>query len=158
MTIIDLAVARDHLRLPSDYPAVQIEGKLEAAEEHAAQYLNRRIFAEDDALAAAVAAVPTELINAGVAYDDAILAASDIQNTVARSAAIEYATATYRSAQTNARETYAGIVINRPIEAGILLILGHLFENRQDVQAVQAVQLPIGSEQLLFPYRVGLGV
>ena len=56
MSIIALTTAKAHLRLESDYPDDQVQGKLDAAESSAAQFLNRRIFEDQDALNAAVAA------------------------------------------------------------------------------------------------------
>lgn len=53
------------------------------------------------------------------------------------------------------------MVVNDAIKAAILLILGHLWRNREDVvtgQGAAAVQLPLGARTLLFPHRVGLGV
>lgn len=52
-------------------------------------------------------------------------------------------------------------VINDAIVAAILLILGKLYSNREDVvtgtgRTVQ--KLPDGSQYLLQPYRVGMGV
>ena len=53
----------------------------------------------------------------------------------------------------------AGIVINPAIQAALLLIVGHLYANREDVLAgVSVAQLPNGSQYLLMPYRVGMGV
>lgn len=53
----------------------------------------------------------------------------------------------------------AGIVINPAIQAALLLIVGHLYANREDVLAgVSVAQLPNGSQYLLQPYRAGLGV
>ena len=53
----------------------------------------------------------------------------------------------------------AGIVINPAIQAALLLIVGHLYANREDVLAgVSVAQLPNGSQYLLQPYRVGMGV
>lgn len=158
MTIIALGVARAHLRLEDDYPADQIERKLAAAESAAAQFLNRQLFADQAALDTAVAGVPAALVEAGEAYEAACTAADAIDDVVARCAARDQACRVYRAAQTTARETYEGIVLNEQIEAAILLTLGHLFENRQDVQQGSVSQLPIGAEQLLFPFRVGLGV
>lgn len=52
-----------------------------------------------------------------------------------------------------------GIVINAAIQAALLLIVGHLYANREDVVAgVSVAQLPNGSQYLLMPYRVGMGV
>lgn len=158
MAIVALSVAKAHLRLESDYPDAQVQGKLDAAESSAGQFLNRRIFEDQDTLDAAIAAVPGELAAAGAAYQNAMTAAADIEDSVARCAAERHALRVYRDAQTAAEETYAGIVINAQIEAAILLTLGHLFENRQDVQQGAVQPMPIGATQLLFPFRVGLGV
>lgn len=158
MSLIDLAAAKAHLRLESDYPDDQVQGKLDAAESSAAQFLNRRIFKDQSALETAVGVVPTALSAAGVSYQAALAAANAIDDHVARCAAQGYALRSYRAALTLADETYAGIVTNAQIEAAILLTLGHLFENRQDVQQGTVQQLPVGATQLLFPFRVGLGV
>ena len=53
----------------------------------------------------------------------------------------------------------AGIVINPAIQAALLLIVGHLYANREDVLAgVSVAQLPNGSQYLMQPYRIGMGV
>lgn len=51
------------------------------------------------------------------------------------------------------------ILVNSAIKAAILLILGSLFVNREDViTGVSAVALPNGAQYLLQPYRYGMGV
>lgn len=51
------------------------------------------------------------------------------------------------------------VVINPSITAACLLIAGHLYANREDVVAgVSVAQLPMGSQSLLLPYRVNMGV
>ena len=53
----------------------------------------------------------------------------------------------------------AGIVINPAIQAALLLIVGHLYANREDVVVgLSAAQLPSGAQYLLQPYRYGMGV
>ena len=53
----------------------------------------------------------------------------------------------------------AGIVITPAIQAALLLIVGHLYANREDVLAgVSVAQLPNGSQYLMQPYRIGLGM
>jgi hypothetical protein len=158
MSLIDLPSAKAHLRVASDYPDAQVSVYLGAAESMAAQFLNRNIYADPAALTAAVAAVPAALIAAGVAYEAAIEAAADIVDTVAQAAAVEYAEAVYAAAQDSARRTRAGIVIDDMIRAGALLILGHLFENREDTVVGATVErLPQGSRAVLQPYRVSMG-
>lgn len=164
MSLIDLPTAKAHLRLESDYPDEQVQGKLDAAESAAAQFINRRVFADAAALSAAILAVPAALTAAGTAYADAITAADALEDHGARCAARDYAGQTYRQARTAAWETYAGIsqedAERWPLfEAGALLILGHLFENRQDVvTGVTASEMPNGSGYVLYPLRAGLGV
>ena len=55
----------------------------------------------------------------------------------------------------------APIVVNDAILAAVLLITGHLYLTREEVQTGQgaaAAQIPMGAHSLLWPYRVGLGV
>lgn len=156
MSIVDLATAREHLRVESDYPESQVATYLNAAERSVAEFLNRRIYADDAALAAAVAAVPAAMSAASDAYDDAIEAASDIEDCRTQEEARRYACRARDAARTLARETYDGIVMNEAIEAAILLTMTSLHENRGDDGAV--VGMPLAAQHLLFPFRVGLGV
>lgn len=51
------------------------------------------------------------------------------------------------------------MVVNAPIRAAVLLVLGHLYANRENsVTGVSAQDLPMGAHALLWPYRVGFGV
>lgn len=152
MNIIDIDVAREHLRLEPDYPAQQVQPYLDAAEDAAMKFLNRRIFADQAAKDAAVAAI--DLAAAKRALDDAIEASEALTDPVARQAAIEYAHYVYRQALSEADETFRGVVMNPQIQAGILLIAAHLFERRGDAQAA----IPEAAYMLLYPYREGLGV
>lgn len=159
MSLIALATAKAHLRLESDYPDEQVQGKLDAAEQMAAEFLNRRLFADAAALTAAIADLPASLVAAKTAYDAALVAADLIDDCVAQRAAKAYALRTYRDAQTIACETYAGIVMNAQIEAAVMMTLGHLFENRQDnVVGTIVAELKTGVQEMLFPFRIGLGV
>lgn len=159
MSLIDLPTAKAHLRLESDYPDGQVEPYLNAAELLAAQFLNRRIYADGGAMAAAASGVQTALLAAGVAYQGALDDALAITDCVARKVLRESALGIYKDAQTEAREVLAGIVTNDLIEAGILLILGHLFENRQEyIVGTIVAKLPMGAHHLLQPFRVDMGV
>lgn len=113
MNVIPTDEAMQHLRAEEDDRS-HVELLLGAAEDSAAQYLNRRFFIDDASLAAAVA-----------------------DETAGR----------------------LPILINPSIRAACLLILGNLFENREDVivGTITSV-LPMGSRSLLTPYRIGWGV
>lgn len=51
------------------------------------------------------------------------------------------------------------LVVNYAIKAAILLTLGHLHANREDVVAGQSVaQIPMGARSLLRPHRIGNGL
>jgi len=157
--LIALPAIKAHLRLEADYPDAQVSIYADAAAEAAAQFMNRRVFATDADLLAARALVPAALQAASVAHAAAVEAASQISDPVLRCAELDSADSVYRAAQAAAAETRAGLVINAAVNAAILLICGHLFENRQDViTGTIATQIPNGSLYLLQPYRVGLGV
>lgn len=159
MPIIDSARARRHLREDDDFPEEQFLPYLRGAEIAAQQFLNRRVYGTQEELDAALATVTPALVTARAAYDAAVLAADDIDDTAARCEARTYAHQVYMRAQFDAREIRDGIVANEDIVNGILFIFGHRFENRQDVQSgVTASAVPHASEFTLFPYRVGLGI
>ena len=113
MTVIPIDVAMQHLRAESEDQSY-VELVLEAAEDSAAQFLNRRFYADADSLASGVLA--------GDSGADPIL-------------------------------------INPSIRAACLLIAGKLYNSREDaVTGVSVTELPSGSQSLLMPYRVSLGV
>jgi hypothetical protein len=113
MTAINMDDAMQHLRAEEEDRA-NVQFLLEAAEDSAAQFMNRSFYSDADALASAIAA--------GVGGK-------------------------------------SPIVINPSVRAACLLILGSLFENREDVViGTISSELPLGSRSLLTPYRVGWGI
>lgn len=156
MSLIDLATARAHLRVEPDYPEAQVALYLNAAERLVAEFLNRKVYVDDSALAAAISATPAALTAASDAYDAAMDAAADIEDSRTQEEAQRYACRARDAARTLARETYEGIVVNAAIEAAILLTMTSLHENRGDDGKPPA--MPKAAEQLAFPFRVGLGV
>ncbi|WP_282389806.1 head-tail connector protein [Pseudomonas sp. PS01296] len=113
MSAIDIALAMQHLRAEVEDQAY-VQALLSAAEDSAAQYIQRQFYADAAALESAVLS--------GTAGADPI-------------------------------------VITGSIVAACLLILGHLYGNREDVVVgTISIQVPMGSRTLLGPYRVGLGV
>ena len=44
--------------------------------------------------------------------------------------------------------------IPSPIKSAILLLIGHLYENREDLTTVKMEEMPLGSKALLNPYRL----
>jgi len=102
-----------HLRADDDSTEM-VQLYLDAAEEQAAEYLNRRFYANEETLAVAV-------LDGSAGLDP--------------------------------------MLINNSIKAACLLILGHLYEHREDVVLnASAAAIPLGSRSLLLPYRVGMGI
>lgn len=157
--LISLATAKMHLRVDGNAEDALITIWCLAAESSACEFLNRNVYPDAAALNTAIAAVPLALVAAGAAYQAALTAAALIDDAVACAAAVAGAGAAYRAAQQVAREAYVGMVTNPQIEAAMLLTLGHLYENREDVILNGSpAALPMGAHSLLQPFRVGLGV
>ncbi|WP_426391960.1 head-tail connector protein [Variovorax sp. R-27] len=154
MPVITLDQARAHLRVGATYPQEQIGPYMAGAEDHASQYLNRVIYADSDAMNTAIEALPASLTAARVAYEEAIAAAALIENASDRRDAVHIAESLLRAARAGTARALNGIVVNPSIISAVLLILGHLFESREDVViAATAVELPHGARALLRPYR-----
>jgi predicted HD phosphohydrolase len=113
MRLVTIEQARQHCRADSDDDQMlTLYGG--AAEDAAQDFLNRRVYEDEDALAAAVLA--------GAAGCDPI-------------------------------------VVNDAIRAAVLLTLGHLYANRENVVTGTIVsEMKEGTRSLLWPYRIGLGV
>jgi hypothetical protein len=150
--LIPIAQAKAHIHREPSYPDNQILPYLAAAESKAAQFLNRRIFADQDELDAALATVPGALTTAGAAYAAALATSGSEVDQLLRNVLIDNAARIYQAAQSEARQTLAGIVINDQIRAAILVIFERLYAERGEAP------MPGGSEYLLWDYRVGLGV
>jgi len=113
MHLVTLEQARAQVAAMPHHDA-QLELYVGAAEQAAEDFLNRKVYPDADALAAAVLD--------GSAGDDPM-------------------------------------VVNDAIRAAVLLIVGHLFNNREEVvTGTIATKMPMGAHALLWPHRVGLGV
>lgn len=158
MSVIDIAVGMAHLLAePEDQGMVQI--KLNAAEDSAVGFLQRRFFVDQLALNAARATVPAAITQTRSDFDAAVAAAEIIDNACDRAAALDVAARTFKEARTELSRISRGMVINDAIVAACLLILGNLYANREDVVigTISSV-LPKGSSSLLTPYRIEMGV
>ncbi|MGY4892377.1 UNVERIFIED_CONTAM: phage gp6-like head-tail connector protein [Xanthomonas axonopodis] len=154
MPLVTLEEARAHCRADSE-DALQMY--LDAAVDAAERFLNRRIFGTPSELAAAISLVPAELGAAQVRHDDD-LAAAELLDGVARCVAERAVENDLRAAVHAAGIVYRGVVATSSINSAVLLITGHLYRNREAVVSEPASQLPLGAHELLWPYRVDLGV
>ena len=135
MSITPIEVAMHHLRADDDDEA-DVQRKLEAAEEIAAQYMGRTIYEDAEALSVGIEQAG-EQINAMLSVGGGHI---DLDNSHA-----------YHDALMQKR----GVVMNPAIEAGVLLILGTLYAHREDVTVgFSATELPIAATHRLQPYRV----
>jgi hypothetical protein len=146
-------IAKVHLRDPvADESDLAL--KSTAAEQAAVLYLDRAVFASQDALNEAVAQVPATLATVKAAYAAADAAAGLIADIDLCLIEKTYAFDVYLEAKFAAARIRRGLVINSAIQSAMLLILGHLWENREDViTGTIATELPNGARCLLDAYR-----
>lgn len=150
--LIDLNAAKLHLRLELAYPDDQITPYLGAAESKAMNFMGRKVFADAATLNAAVAAAPGALAAAGVEFAAAIATLDTQPESPARALLQGSAERVYQAAQTEARETLAGLIINAEIRAAILDIFAASYLRRGEAADAST------SEYLLWSYRISLGV
>ncbi|WP_219209212.1 head-tail connector protein [Variovorax boronicumulans] len=150
MPVVTLDQARAHLRLEADYPADQVEPYIAGAVDAAAQYLNRAIFDDWSSLDAALAALPAARGTARSAYKTAADAAALLEDPADRADALSVAQARLDFVTAETGRVLNGIVVNPSIVTAVLLTLGHLFSNREDVVVgVTATDVPNGARSLL---------
>ena len=158
MPVIDIETAMQHLRAEDDDRPLVLS-QLGAAEEMASQYMQRRFYADQAGLDAALASVPIAITSTRSRYDAALVAAQSIVLIEDRQGAIARAGAAFADARAEMEMVANGKVINDAIQAACLLALGHLYANREDVvTGTIATELPMNSRWLLNPYRTGMGV
>lgn len=155
MSFVQLAEAKLHLRVDSADEDALIGVYITAAEQMAIALLDRGVYADGTALGVAKAAAPGELDTAIAAYESAMAAAEALADETAKAAAIQTAGNGLLRAKVAYRQAMDGMVVNEAINAAVLLIVGHLYVNREDVvTGVSVAQMPNGAEWLLQPYKV----
>jgi hypothetical protein len=158
MSAIAIDVAMHHLRAePEDQ--VLVQAQLDASEEAAMQFLNRRFYLDQVALDEARAGVSQAMLEAKEANAAAMGAAETEQDHTLRCRLLEHARQSLAEAYDQADAVAYGMVLNPAIQAACLLKLGHLFANREEVvTGTIATELPLASQHLLMPYRIRMGV
>ena len=155
MIFVTTSEAKLHLRVDSADEDALIGVYITAAEQMAIALLDRGVYADDTALGVAKAAAPGELDTAIAAYESAIAAAEALADETAKAASIQTAGNGLLRAKVAHRHAMDGMVVNEAIKAAVLLIVGSLYAQREDVVVgVSVAQLPNGAEWLLAPYRV----
>lgn len=147
MSIVSIDVALDHLRADAD-DIVDIQHKLNGAQEMAEQFMERRIYASDIDLDTAIDASAIEMDALASLRIGAL--SGDINSHVVKTKLERIDSQMYEKLM-----IARGIVINPAIEVAILLILGTLYEHREDVViGTSIVRLPQAAEHRLQPYRI----
>jgi len=148
----EIAIA--HLRLTADDIDSDITLKSDAAEQATIGYLKRAVYENQAKLDAAIAQVPAALAAAKDVYASADAAASLIADRELCLIEKTYAFDVYRNAKFAAASTRRGLVINSAILSAMLLILGDLWENREDTAVgLSVTPVPNGARCLLDAYR-----
>ena len=148
MPFITLAIAKAHLRIDDTDGDTDLTLKIAAAERAAVEYLQCNVYADQTALDTAIAAVPAALVTAKATYDAAYLVAVAIEDVDLSLMEQAHAMSLYMRAVYAATRTRQGVVINELIIAAMLLILGRLFEVRED-----DAEVPRAAQDLLNPFR-----
>ena len=155
MIFVTTSEAKLHLRVDSADEDALIGVYITAAEQMAIALLDRGVYADGTALGVAKAAAPGELDTAIAAYESAIAAAEALADENAKAASIQTAGNGLLRAKVAHRQAMDGMVVNEAIKAAVLLIVGSLYTQREDVVVgVSVAQLPNGAEWLLAPYKV----
>lgn len=158
MSVISIETAMQHLYAePEDESLAQ--GLLDAAEEAAMQFMQRRFYADQSAVDAAKAGTIERTLSARAAYQEA-KAQADLPENVDISVTLkDRARQVLADAYQSIDMEAFSMVITPTIQAACLLKLGHLFANREEVvTGTIATELPMASKALLMPYRIGMGV
>jgi len=156
MRFITIETARVHCKTDGTDDDAQLEICVDGAEAACVREVNRDVFVDATAQSVAMTALPGIMATARTAYDAAIIAADALTDSNARDFAIELAESELTKAKVAASKTMKGIVAEPNFVSAVLLTLGHLYANREDVVAGQgaaAVELPNASRALLAPLR-----
>lgn len=154
MPLLTITEARDQCSIDTNDADTLLTAIIASAEDVAAAYLNRAIFASQASLDVAVSAIQTDMASAGAAYDAAVEAVELIESEYEAAAALSIAEKALADAEYNASRTLHGVVVNASILASVRLVVGHLWANRESVViGDSAVEMPMGAIFLLRPYR-----
>lgn len=158
MSLVTLAQAKLHLRVDGTDEDSLIQIYINAAEQDVANTLQRNIYADSTTLNAAITAAPTTLASATVAYEAAVAAAELIEDVDQQDVALAKAREDYFHAIEESKRTNRGLVINDTIKSAILLLVGHLYGNREEVvvglnMAAMPQHIIVGVQYLLNPFK-----
>jgi hypothetical protein len=161
MSIITLDTAKAQARVTQTGEDELLQQILDAAELHAGHFLNRNLYADNNALIAAIETAATAMAEAETAYaaaETTWLAAD--QTSVAAQLAWEKAQQDLANATAETRRTYNGMVLTDTVKRAVMLLFAHWSVNREAVvtETGDAIELPFGVTSLLELDRSRMGV
>jgi hypothetical protein len=159
MRLITIEQARDHVRADGDDDEL-LTTYCDSAETVCAKIANRSLFATAAELAAAVAAIPDQMIQAYAAYDAAVVDANAQDDDRIKGMKLGLAQVALDKATIKADADAHGLTLdaveNKDIISAILLTVGHLYRNRENVSAGQgaaAVEVPMTAQNIMEMHR-----
>jgi hypothetical protein len=158
---ITYAEAKRHLGLSTDDRQPDVERLISAAKSAAEKYLDRKLYADADAMQAAFAGAADKYAEAAQARDVAFVLAGAITNPELRQMQSEAIQSRFDAAATECRMIVQGMVETDDIKAAMLLLIRHLFDNPSAVETgagAGAIALPMGFQWLLQSDRASMGV
>jgi hypothetical protein len=154
MKLITLEQAKQHLRVDGDAENALIEVYANAAERLVAEYANRNLYPNAGALVTALGSISANVNEAYANYDVARLAADSVTHPGERDFARGAAVMELDMRMAEARRTRHGIVATDDIIAAILLTLGTLYGNREDVSEASAREIPLNARWIMDNHRM----
>lgn len=154
MELVTIDTLRMHCRADGDDDEL-IERYGNAAEAACAARVSRGLFADEDALNAALETVPTLLTAAWDSYDEEMEAADAITDERVRAAAVISATKKRDNAIRKASAITNGMVATQDIIIAVMLLTKTWYDTGTTVvtgQGAAAVELPFGAETILARY------
>jgi hypothetical protein len=159
MKLITIEQARDHVRSDGDDDTL-LTTYCNAAEAACARLANRSLFATTADLTTAVVAIPDMMVQAYAAYDAAVIDADAQDDDRIKGMKLGLAQVALDRATLRADADMHGLALDMPdcddILSAILLTVGHLYRNRENVvsgQGAAAVELPMSAQNIMNNHR-----
>lgn len=151
MSVVDLATAKQDLRVEHDADDALIQRLLNTAERYVVHFIGRNLYADQVALDAAKAGADEAFLGAKAAYQTALDEAGVITDFDLRYMKTATATSDYQEAVVRYDRTMAGVVVDDTIKTAITLTTADLYEHRGDEELPTGV--PASARTYLWTYR-----
>lgn len=158
MSLVGLDLAKQQCRITHSLQDDLIEQYVDQAEALSCAFLDANVYADADTLASAVADAAGLLQVANDTYNTSMDAALAMGAGPLQESAIFAANKTFQIAQQEYERTICGLVVFPAFIGAVLLLVGHYYSHPEAVADMTVNEMPLGFQNLLFPYRRRLGV